>query len=49
MNKFQEFLNMKYSDQAIAFLNAFWGEYEGEAEKVWGFVQKVWICMEAFT
>jgi len=33
--KFREFTRMTYIEQSKAFLNAYWHEYEGEAENVW--------------
>lgn len=43
MEKFNEFLDMIYEGQAIAFLNAYWDEHGGEAEKIWTFANKVCI------
>jgi len=45
--RFDEVTTMKYADQAVFFLNAFWPEIsaadekEGGAEKVWGYWQKI--------
>lgn len=40
MDKFNEFLNSTYEGQAIAFLNAYWDEQQGESEKIWEFTNK---------
>lgn len=39
--QFDAFINMKYADQSIAFLNAYWLDYESEAENIWNYTQKV--------
>jgi len=33
--KFKDFTNQTYIEQAKAFLNAYWGEYQSEVENVW--------------
>jgi len=33
--RFKEFTSLKYVEQAKSFLNAYWGEYQGETENVW--------------
>lgn len=48
MDKFNEFLDMVYEGQAIAFLNAYWEEFSGEAEKVWTFTHKVLFFIITF-
>jgi chromosome segregation ATPase len=40
MDKFKQATAMKYIDQAKFFLNAFWTEYEKEAENVWKYTWK---------
>ncbi|KAL6065555.1 Merozoite surface protein 3a [Balamuthia mandrillaris] len=37
-DKLSEVCSKNYKEQAIWFLNAFWDEFSGEAEKIWGFV-----------
>ncbi len=41
--QFDSFIAAKYSDQAIAFLNAYWLDYESEAENIWTYTHKVFI------
>eukprot|EP01095_Lingulamoeba_sp_RSL-Kostka_P006765 TRINITY_DN213_c0_g1_i4.p1 TRINITY_DN213_c0_g1~~TRINITY_DN213_c0_g1_i4.p1 ORF type:complete len:234 (-),score=116.85 TRINITY_DN213_c0_g1_i4:134-835(-) len=38
--KLTELCGFPYHQQAVWFLNAFWNEHEGEAEKLWAFVDK---------
>jgi len=38
--KFKEFTNRAYADQAKAFLNAYWYQHEGEAENLWKWYNK---------
>jgi len=40
LNKFKEVTKKTYFDQAKFFLNAFWPEYQGEAETVWKYAWK---------
>eukprot|EP00004_Rigifila_ramosa_P011301 TRINITY_DN23_c0_g1_i1.p1 TRINITY_DN23_c0_g1~~TRINITY_DN23_c0_g1_i1.p1 ORF type:complete len:179 (-),score=46.98 TRINITY_DN23_c0_g1_i1:339-836(-) len=35
IEKFNKVTSLKYKDQAIFFLNAFWPEHSADAEKVW--------------
>jgi len=34
-----EIVSKKYADQAIWFLNGFWEEVQGDAEKIWGYAE----------
>lgn len=34
--QFKEVTNKTYKEQAIFFLNAYWDEHQGDAEKMWG-------------
>jgi len=38
--KLQDLSSRTYKEQAIWWLNAYWDKYEGEAEKLWAFVNK---------
>ena len=35
----EDIVTRKYADQAIWFLNGFWDEIQGDAEKIWGYVE----------
>jgi len=38
--KLAELCNRNYKDQAVWFLNAFWHQFESEAERLWGYCLK---------
>jgi len=39
-DRFKAFTTIKYSDQAKAFLNAYWDEASGDAETIWGYTHQ---------
>jgi len=38
--KFKQFCALNYIEQAKSFLNAYWGEYQDQAEQVWTWVHQ---------
>eukprot|EP01083_Nonionella_stella_P026081 71808_1 len=41
MKQFTDITSKRYKDQGIFFLNAYWDEFEGQAEKIWDYVQSM--------
>jgi len=39
-DRFKEFTALNYIEQAKAFLNAYWYDYQNEAENIWGWVHQ---------
>lgn len=40
VEKFKAVTKLTYFEQAKFFLNAFWNEYQGEAENIWKYAWK---------
>jgi hypothetical protein len=41
LERFKQVTAKTYPDQAVFFLNAFWPELSGEAETIWGYLQRI--------
>ena len=39
LDKLHQLCDRTYKEQSVWFLNCFWDKYEGEAERLWEYVQ----------